>query len=171
MSVINYWSIFLWTTLRSNLTKSPASIQRMVSSFVLCPIQRLEVYNYGISDRTLSLFYRFWFTKTETDSYTYRPTDGNTIIVHLQLFRYIIFNCETVLWEWFSSLIDRENTVARPVVIRWHHGKYILPLWYTWLRMPHKTRKYLDNKMHEETIFLAEMLKKFHVIAFNSRNG
>ena len=67
VSVINYWSIFLWTTLRSNLTKLPASIERMVSSFVLCPIQRLEVYNYGISDRTLCLFYWFWITKTETD--------------------------------------------------------------------------------------------------------
>ena len=67
VSVINNWSIFLWTTLRSNLTKLPASIERMVSSFVLCPIQRLEVYYYGISDHTLCLFNWFWITKTETD--------------------------------------------------------------------------------------------------------
>ena len=62
VSVINNWSILLWTTLRSNSTKLPASIERMVSSFVLCPNQRLEVYNYGSSDRTLCLFYWFWIT-------------------------------------------------------------------------------------------------------------
>ena len=67
VSVINYWSIFLWTTLRSNLTKLPASIERMVNSFVLCPIQRLGVYSYGIPEQTLCLFYWFWITKTETD--------------------------------------------------------------------------------------------------------